>query len=510
MVKTCKIRGIYSTALSILFSGTSGYEITFPSREISKRLHVPSSSKPADITINDRTDLLGVVVEGKVENLAASNFPLSTDVIPGCAVIQAVPNKFAIYKGVVVGRNEKYGYNSVLLSPEENIVGILPDADLKVDTEVIVQVVEPGSKSGKKKPTLSRSITCPGSYAVLIPENKVTFSKSITDHGLRKELMAMASGHPARRDGHFGIIFRTSCCDARLDDIRADLDVLASRMAEIREKVRSAPRGLVIDPLGIGQLDVIFSKQSLDYLDGVRGQKTRTIPGHHYWRIVTTRIGNADYLLDFVENLLVQNVIDEKSIAKAFTTFTHEHFPLPQKGDIVSIMHYKPNGDMFKLKPGRVVDAFYSSGNVPGMDDLCVSLVLEREFNPQPWHTSFYDGLEGIDIKPGDHSTCYVKENFPVLTNKYFRADGTFLGCYYNISTPVQVFPGELQYLDLEIDVVENQAGERKVIDKDKLDVAVEEGYISRALADKAKDIADLIFQGKIKADLACDGTIVA
>ncbi len=510
MVKTCKIRGIYATALSILFSGTSGYEITFPSREIAKRLHLAPSSKPTDISITDRPDLLGVVVEGKVEDLTAKGFPLGTATVPGCAVMPTAPNKFAIYKGVVIGRNEKYGYNNVLLSPQEKTVGILPDSDFKIETELIVQVEEPGSTSGKKKPVLSRSIACPGSYAVLVPENKVMFSKSITDTGLRIELEEMAAEHPARRNSRFGIIFRSACNDAHMDDIRADLDKLGSRMAEIREKMKVAPRGLIIDPLGICQLNVIFSKQSLDYLDGLRCQKALTVPGHHYWRIVTKRVENADYLIDFVEHLLAQKAIDDKPLAKAFSTFTHECLPFPKKDDIVTIMHYKPNGDIFKLKPGRVVEAFYSTGNVFGSSDQCISLVLKREFNPQPWHKSFYDGFEGLVIKPGDYSTCHVKENFPVLTNKYFREDGTVLGCYYNVSTPVQIFPGEVQYLDLEIDVVENQAGERKVIDKDKLAAAVGGGYISQALADQATAVVDLVLQGKIKEDLACEDTFVA
>ncbi len=510
MVKTCKIRGIYATALSILFSGTSGYEITFPSREIAERLHLASSSKPADITITDRPDLLGVVAEGRVDDLAAKGFPLGAGMVPGCAVMPTAPNKFAIYKGVVIGRNEKYGYNNVLLSPQEKTVGILPDSDFKIDTELIVQVEEPGSISGKKKPVLSRSIACPGSFAVLIPENKVLFSKSITDNGLRSELEEMASEHPARRNSHFGIIFRSACMDAHMDDIRADLDKLGSRMVEIREKMKVAPRGLIIDPLGIGQLNAIFSKQSLDYLDGLRSQKALTVPRHHYWKIVTKRIENADYLIDFVEHLLAQKAIDDKPLANAFSTFTHEYLPFPKKDDLISIMHYKPNGDIFKLKPGRVVDVFYSKGNAFGTSDQCISLVLKREFDPHPWHKSFYDGFEGLDIKPGDYSTCHAKENFPVLTNKYFREDGTFLGCYYNISTPVLIFPGEVQYIDLEVDVVENQAGERKVIDKDKLAAVVGDGYISQSLADQANAIVDLVLQGKIKEDLACDDSFVA
>ncbi|NMC06310.1 MAG: hypothetical protein GYA24_13925, partial [Candidatus Lokiarchaeota archaeon] len=213
-VKACKIRGIYATALSILFSGTEGYEITFPSPEIAKRLNIAASSKPADISISDRPDLLGVVIEGKLEDINAKGFPIGTATVPGCTVMETIPNKYAIYKGIVIGRNERYGYNNVLLSSSEKIVGILPGADFKPDTDVIVQVEEPGSKSGKKKPVLTRSIACPGSYAVLIPENKVTFSKAITDPGLRSELEEMAALHPARRAARFGIIFRSACNEA--------------------------------------------------------------------------------------------------------------------------------------------------------------------------------------------------------------------------------------------------------------------------------------------------------
>lgn len=107
MVKACKIRGIYSTALSIMFSDLSDYELTFPSQEIMKRLGLSPSSKPADVTIEDRPDSLGVIVEGKMNEITAPGFPLNVHDVPGCAVIPLEPNKFAIYKGTVVSRNER-------------------------------------------------------------------------------------------------------------------------------------------------------------------------------------------------------------------------------------------------------------------------------------------------------------------------------------------------------------------------------------------------------------------
>nr|MDO8108832.1 DUF402 domain-containing protein [Candidatus Sigynarchaeota archaeon] len=355
---------------------------------------------------------------------------------------------------------------------------------------------------------LSRNISCPGTYVVLILENKIVFSKKITDPALKSELEEIASEHPARTKEKFGIIFRSACNDANMADVRADLDALVGRMSEVREKIRTAQKGLVIDPLGISQVSILFTKQSIDFLDTTRRQKVATLSNHHYWRIVTELIGNNSSLIDCIEYAIAQYGDMQKNLEHAFDGFAHEQFFFPRKNSIVNIMHYKPNGDIFKLKPGKAIDVVYSTDDGFSVGKQCTSLVLKREFSPQPWHKSFYDGFEGLDIKPGDYSTCHVKENFPVVTNKYFRADGTPIGCYYNISTPVQVFPGEIQYLDLEIDVVENQAGEKKVVDADKLDAAVKDGYISEKTREFALSIVNMVIEGKIKEDLSCEASL--
>ncbi|HME51558.1 MAG TPA: DUF402 domain-containing protein [Candidatus Lokiarchaeia archaeon] len=505
MAKACKIRGIYSTALSILFSGTSEYELTFPSQEIMKRLGISPASKPADIKIEDRPDSLGVIVEGKMDDIMTPEFPLNVNDVPGCAVIPLEPNKFAIYKGTVVSRNERYNYVNVLLDDAEGLIGILPGSTLRPGTEVIVQVAEPGSISGKKKPVLSRSITCPGSYVVLIPENKIVFSRNITDPALRSELEEMARQDAAHEKGKFGVIFRSACNDAHMDAIREDLDALAERMADVRAKMRDAPAGFIIDPFGIGQLNVIFSKQSLNYLDDIRQQKVSTIPDHHYWKIVTKRLKETDRLIDFLEYVMVQQPELQAKLVATFVDFAHEQFIFPQVNDMINIVHCKPNGDIHKLRPGKVLDTSISAGRIFSAREHCISLVLKREFTPKTRSGSFYDGFDGIEIEAGDYSICHVKENFPVLVNQYYRADGTLLGHYFNISTPVQLYPGEMQYIDLEVDVVEVPGGERKVIDEEKLDDAVRAGYISEKTRVFAMTLAHDIMDGKINADLACD-----
>ena len=507
MARACKIRGIYSTALSILFSGTSEYEITFPSQEIMKRLGIPPSSKPADVKIDDRPDSLGVIIEGKMADITAPGFPINVNDVPGCAVIPLEPHKFAIYKGTVVSRNERYNYVNVLLDDAEGLIGILPGSTLRPGTEIIVQIAEPGSISGKKKPVLSRSITCPGSYVVLIPENKITFSRNITDPALRSELEDIAKKDVAHDKGKFGVIFRSACNDAHMNAIRADLDGLAERMAEIREQVKDASTGFIIDPFGIGQLNVIFSKQSLNYLDEIRQQKVATIPDHHYWKIVTKRVKETDRLIDFLEYAMVEQPDLQAKLVSRFVDFAHEHFAFPRKNDTINIVHCKPNGDIFKLKPGKVLETSIEAGSIFSAREHCISLVLKREFAPKTRSNAFYDGFDGIEIETGDYSICHVKENFPVLVNQYHRADGTLLGLYFNISTPVQLYPGEMQYIDLEVDVVEVPGGERKVIDAEKLDDAVRGGYISDKMREFAMAMASDIVDGKINAELSCDAS---
>jgi hypothetical protein len=503
MATTCKIRGIYATALSVLFKTAPGYEITFPSPEMANRLNITRSFKPVDVEIKDRADLLGVTVEGPFDAIAAEDFPLMARV-PGLAVTRGHPNKYAIYKGVVVKKNQDHDYDHVMLDSESGLVGILHHARLKVGTEVVVQVEEPGSQSGKHKPVLTENISYPGAYVVMIPEPRVAFSKNITDPGLKADLSDTLKTRQGGM-GRWGIIFRSACNDATMDDISAELDDLQEKADKLQDEIDKSGIGFIADPVPITTMSVIFSQESLAILDGLRREYVPTVQGHHYWRIVARRLQRGDQAIELAEYLLGHLQTGQDRIDRLFQDFALDAAKILSKGTLLAFAHYKPDGDIYRLSPGKVVEIINDDDGIQEDALAYPTIVLRREFNTRAAHGSYYDGFDGIEMHPGDYSICHARPGFPVITNQYHRADGTFLGCYYNVSTPVLLFPGELQYTDLEIDVIEDAAGVQSVVDREKLDAAASSGFIPVAMQQYALDIVDAILAGKIKQDLSHD-----
>ena len=112
-------------------------------------------------------------------------------------------------------------------------------------------------------------------------------------------------------------------------------------------------------------------------------------------------------------------------------------------------------------------------------------LVLVRSFRPG----GRYDSI-GAPIQAGDHGTIEVVPGGWVLRRTYSRADGRPIGALYNIQTPVELAPGEVRYVDLEVDVVRFPDGRVQVVDLDELAAAERAGHIPPDLAEAARDIA--------------------
>jgi predicted RNA-binding protein associated with RNAse of E/G family len=89
-----------------------------------------------------------------------------------------------------------------------------------------------------------------------------------------------------------------------------------------------------------------------------------------------------------------------------------------------------------------------------------------------------------------DYAVTLAEEWSSILKHSCYSHDGMSKGGLYNISTPIEFYPETIRYVDLEIDVVRRVGELRKVIDSDRLDGAVESGYVSSRLAQTAKDIA--------------------
>jgi predicted RNA-binding protein associated with RNAse of E/G family len=83
------------------------------------------------------------------------------------------------------------------------------------------------------------------------------------------------------------------------------------------------------------------------------------------------------------------------------------------------------------------------------------------------------------------------------MKTSYYSISGTLKGCYYNISTPVSIYPDHIHYFDLELDVVVKPGSSPEIVDADGLEKAFQENRISEELKKAAFRIAEEIASKK-------------
>lgn len=101
-----------------------------------------------------------------------------------------------------------------------------------------------------------------------------------------------------------------------------------------------------------------------------------------------------------------------------------------------------------------------------------------------------YDGLD-LPIQEGDYGVTEIREGAWTIKHSYFTKDNRLIGEYYNINSPVELYPYGARYLDLEVDVV-CRAGENPfLMDREKLALLTRSGCISTDLETKALAVAE-------------------
>jgi len=112
-------------------------------------------------------------------------------------------------------------------------------------------------------------------------------------------------------------------------------------------------------------------------------------------------------------------------------------------------------------------------------------LILERRFTPG----GTYDSLD-LPKEAGDYGTIDLEEGSWWRHRRYYSADGSSKGDIYNINTPVEFYPRQVRYVDLEVDVVLPPGGGIIVVDEPALEQSVTQGLLPRLLAEKARGLA--------------------
>jgi hypothetical protein len=476
MIKA-RIRGIYAQSLTQIML-QNHFEMVQPTPEVARRFGLPFRSEIPDVDIWDRSDLQGIVAIAYESILAKL-----TEVLRRRLgwVITRTPRvaKSSIYKGFVLGRDEKTGQIRIDLGI---ISGLLPDRGLRRGDNVMVQVR--AHDYGRKAPVLSSSITIPGRSAVLLPEPVVRLSTKIKDQETRTNLMTL--GRKLRdHTENWGILWRTAAEKLTEEELRNEVEDLL----DVAQRIYSKYSELDTTDLlfeGTSNADIEFPAEVKEALDKTRAKIKPTVDKHHFYK-------SAGYapLVDLVELVIEDRPEERKYITSKLDKVIG--LDMPRVDDPINIEHVKLDGRSILLTKGRVVET-----NSRG-------LMIRRQFR----HTSrklklLQDYPEGVEVPrdDGDYALTEVVPGSMTLVTEYYSRNDELKGTYLNINTGVELYPsngsgpGRIRYVDLEIDVIKTpfeENGRVRVIDQHLLKRAVQRGFITKEMANQARSRADAI-----------------
>ncbi|MEM3622296.1 MAG: ribonuclease E/G [Candidatus Bathyarchaeia archaeon] len=458
------VRGIYTTALTKLLLD-HGFEIVNPSLTIKRRFGLQDNFAPPDLKIKDRYDMQGVRVLGTFEAINKFHSLLQfsfEDVITRKWLVSVD----GIYKGKVVDSDE-YG---VYVDIGNGIVGRVPKSEIAYANEKQLTVQVERKRIGAKQPLLTTNLKIVGNYAILAQNSKVGVSLKIRDLQKRAELYAL--GKHLAPNG-WGIIWRETSENQQREALENEIKMLAEKVEALKEKMASAEApALLVD--GLYFMDVEFPYFSKKAMDKLRASAAPTLDGHHFFKSCGGKVSSA---LEMAEKLLEEGEAREK-VEKSFKEQILYEFP--EEGSVVDIEHVKLSGIVFHL----------GQATVEAVNDK------ELKYKRTMRSNGFYDGL-GIKKEAGDTALSETRLGEWHILTKYFSFDGELKGTYVNLNTPVEVYPHAIRYVDLEVDVCMKPNGLAKILDLEKLEKALERGFISKGLFEtvkgKANEIASAI-----------------
>jgi hypothetical protein len=210
--------------------------------------------------------------------------------------------------------------------------------------------------------------------------------------------------------------------------------------------------------------DLEFPGASKTALDGLRARVRPTLTNHHRLRIIA-----SDHL-DLIEQRIERTPHNRNRLE--FDLMERVVYQPLRKHGRVRFEHVKPEGQTATLREGEIISLEASK------------LTLKRRF-----HTGRYDGLD-LAIEHGDYAITEVLPDRWYLSHRYFAKDGRVKGHYWNVNTPIELYPDRVRYVDLHVDVVRRAKELPGVIDQSKLESITRKGLISTRLQHEALDVA--------------------
>ena len=477
-----RIRGIYSTALTKLFLDNN-FEIIQPSLEIAERFSLnPERYLSPQIDVFDKNNRQGVNVES-LATLTNIFTQILFDVLPDVIIKKSKVQKGAVYKGIVYRPAPKGGY---LIKITPNMDAWLPmeeiknNSSIKLGDPILVEIKDIDKSTGL--PRVSASITVPGDFAVLIPEEAVRVSHKIKG-GVRDKLIELGK---VLRPDNWGIIWRTGAANADVSELQEEIEILTREAEKLLEIGERAP-ALIKLRNGFDILEIDFPHNSKKKLDEIRSQVFPTVINHHWLKAFNNDVTK---IVDFAEKYLASNV-DMEILNNAVLRMIKREL-LPKEERLLKIHHKKVNGREVILGPAKVVMITESS--------RAIEYRMFRRFTPG----GYYDGI-GAPKEAGDYGITIARLWDSKLITAYFSVSNELKGIYVNINTPIEPYPDGLRYVDLEVDVVLGSDGIVRILDTQRLERYLSEKIISPKLANWVRKKAEEIktwLEGKGKDEI--------
>lgn len=450
-----RIRGIAATALTKLLMD-KGHVIVQASQVIQQRFNIPLNTAPADVTIKD----------GNIDELVIIGFPREAsavldDIVSVLEDVFVWKPKLNLYS-VVTGRVIEVRNGSCLLELPHGVVGEIGNCKWSPGEKVIVSIAKPAVKP-YEQPRLTTSIRIVGEYISLIyGSQKISISEHVRNENKRRELAAIAAATVMGKG--LGIHLRSSSAYADPEDIRREVEALEDRLKRVFERASSSAEPEVIYE---GELVAVIglTSNAKRVLDKIRDTVVPTVPMHHSLKSYG---GSLSDIVDFVE-IAISRGCSREIIADALNNYI-----LGKLGNtkLVRIIHIKPSGEVLRLTPGKI-ETIVNIGNG-------YIIRLKRIFRGH----GILDALN-IEKKPGDYSETIIETDKWYIIHNYYRSMGEYLGTYININTPPEIYPDQIKYHDLVVDIIKRPGEEPKVVDREELDKYVEQGIIPEKLVSK-------------------------
>ncbi|AGB14912.1 Protein of unknown function (DUF402) [Halovivax ruber XH-70] len=485
-----RIRGTYTTALTQRLQ-TAGHEVVQASDPIEERFDGTFATAPASVRIETTRDRLGVECSGPAAAVAGVADAVESagvdtlrwdDDAPRGAVFDATVSDADGGSGAVVdlGNGER-GY-----LPYDAADGYVDAGD-----RYRVQVKEPTPPWADDLPRVEPTITVGGGLCTLTRDRGGVRAAAPGETG--EELVGLTDLLSVDPPDGWGVRWERTAADADMDAMTTALERATERAERVDDALAAAgsmdgngaegdgTNGAIIAPNATEWC--WFGRESRFALDETRRAVETTMPGHHRTKAADR---GASAAVDFAEAVCGEAMAGAgDGFGDAFGGDADVDFPFaavtrqfgPQTGDRLALGHGKPDGRLITLGPGEVT-AWDADG----------SLTLERSIRGG----GQYDGL-GAPKESGDIAVTKLREGRWWYPTTYKRADGTVIGTYVNICTPVECFPDTARYVDLHVDVVRHGDGTVEIVDEDELATAVDDGFVSEALADKATSVANAV-----------------